>query len=380
MRRDIVLVGSLFALGCRGDPDAPPREPTPSSVALTAAPTSAEHGSAATSAPAFDASKLPRAYRARGEEAVKANAGCVSCHPNEAAAWNTSHHRRAFENPAFQASFVIEPTDFCRGCHAPESSPASPTKQADALGVACVTCHIANDDMVLAAPRDGHVEKAPHPIERSVAFGGEGACAGCHEFPFPFAPGNDDAHFMQTTIREHARSPARDRSCASCHMPMREGKRSHGFEDVRDPAFLRAAIDITATRDAPNTIIVTLTQKNPGHAFPTGDLFRRIEVGALLRDAGGKIIAREVVHLARSWALFPGEQERRLTHDGRVMFDPREVGLTLPLDARSEGFPISWWVTYQRVLKTEDGKTDGEATIESEVPLASGTLSAVDRK
>lgn len=163
-------------------------------------------------------------------------------------------------------------------------------------------------------------------------------------------------------------------------MPIRGGKRSHGFADLRDPAYLRSQLEISASRESPDTIIVTIEQKSPGHAFPTGDLFRRVEVGAIVRDAAGKILAREVAHLARTWTLYPGEKERRLKQDTRVMFEPREVGLTLPGGAHVEGRAISWWVTYQRVAKTADGHSDGETTIESEVPLASGTLAPLERR
>jgi hypothetical protein len=321
---------------------------------------------------------MPRGYRARGDEAAKLNATCAGCHPNEAREWRGSHHQRAFENPAFQDALALEPTGFCRGCHAPEADAESPPSPALAdLGVGCVTCHVTTEGEVLASARDGDrlepMAGGPHAVRYSTEFAGAGACASCHEFGFPGARGEHDARFMQTTIREHARSPASFRSCASCHMPSREGGRVHSFASVRDPNWLRASIDASARATDYGTVIVTLVQTQPGHAFPTGDLFRRIEVGAERRGSGGEPRVRRTRHLARHFEVQPGNPGRVLTRDDRVFFEPVEVELDVGCDDGAPG-EVDWWVTYQRVAQTGDGLRPEEAEIESAVRLHGGEL------
>jgi hypothetical protein len=46
------------------------------------------------------------------------NAACVSCHPAVAREWQASRHRQAYTNAAFRQALAVEPSAFCRGCHA----------------------------------------------------------------------------------------------------------------------------------------------------------------------------------------------------------------------------------------------------------------------
>ncbi len=41
------------------------------------------------------------------------------CHARDVAEWSASLHRVSFTDHDFQASFAIEPEDFCFRCHAP---------------------------------------------------------------------------------------------------------------------------------------------------------------------------------------------------------------------------------------------------------------------
>jgi hypothetical protein len=324
---------------------------------------------------------MPRPARARLSDAVVRDAACAECHPREASEWRTSRHHEAATNGAFRDAHAIEPERFCRRCHAPEADPDRPPPAAvEALGIGCVTCHLLDDGAVLAAaredaslPADAQPVEDPralaaHPIRRSVDFAHEGACAGCHEFRFPGAVGDADADFMQTTVREHLRARKRDTPCAGCHMPRVEGRRSHAFTQVRDPAWLRARLSVEATRARDGELRITLTPKAPGHAFPTGDLFRRVEIVAERRTPDGRT-ARDARHLGRHFVLVPGQPRRTLTHDDRIFDGPVTVDLALP-----PGGAITWWVRLQRPATVGVGDDPDEARIESEVELAKGTL------
>lgn len=315
---------------------------------------------AATAAPV-----MPRPSRGRGEQALRANAECVGCHHEAAEEWARSRHRASSSNDAYRAALAIEPSPFCQGCHAPEAEDPR-VMEADELGVACVTCHVTRDDEVLAAgPIDALEPSAHHPIRRSREFGHTGACASCHEFRFPHASGDGDDRFMQTTLREHAASDAADRSCASCHMPTG----AHDLSNVRDPAWLRRKLAASAALDAFG-VLVTL-ESRAGHAFPTGDLFRRCEVGAELLDARGRVLQRDVRYLARHFELAPGQPGRRLVADDRVR---GKSEVLLDLQPTRGATSVRWWVSYQRVAHTGDGREPEAAVLESELPLHEGTL------
>ncbi len=322
---------------------------------------------------------MPRPYRKRLETAVSLNAECVSCHEEQASEWRGSHHQRSNTNPAYREAFAIEPTAFCRGCHAPESNPTKePPKAVSELGVGCVSCHVTEEGLVLAAPSSSSGHEAlpsPHPLRRSREFAETGGCAGCHEFRFPEGHGNDDGQFMQSTSREHQRSPAAKKPCAACHMPLVEGRRSHAFSEVRDPAWLRKNLEAKAERVEENIVRITLVQPDPGHAFPSGDLFRRLEIGCELRSADGKVLRRESRYLARHFEMFPGSHGRELTRDNRVFSEPKVVEMDLTPPSPTKGpSSISYWVSYQRVATPGTGMKPSDAKIESEVRLHAGIL------
>jgi hypothetical protein len=324
---------------------------------------------------------MPQPRRKRLDAAVSLNASCEPCHLDEAREWRGSLHRRSATDPAYRKAFALEPAPFCRGCHAPEADPArEPSAAVRDLGVGCVTCHVTEAGAVLSVPSARAVSddaRAAHDVRRSGDFARAGGCAGCHEFRFP-VPGvdDDDGLFMQTTVREHARSPARDDGCASCHMPEVSGRRSHAFDQTRDAAWVRAGLDVRAEPSGEHGVRLVLSQPTAGHAFPTGDLFRRLEVGAELRASSGAVVRRDTRHLARHFETTPGKPGRVLAYDDRVHFEPLTIELSL-----DDGAPllssgaIAWWVTLQRVATVGAGRDPRDAKVESEVRLHSGALS-----
>jgi hypothetical protein len=342
----------------------------------TASATSEQDESPVASAPAEGEESFPMPGPGRGRlgAAVALNAACVSCHPSEAEEWARSRHRQSDTNAAYRAAFAIEPLPFCRGCHAPEANPRKPPpREVSKLGVGCVSCHVTEEGFVLAAASSGG--KAPHPLRRSVDFARARGCAGCHEFRFPGVTGDDDGELMQTTAREHQRSPGRGRACADCHMPLVSGRRSHAFEEIRDPVWLRKNLQVNASLHDGNGVRVTLTQPDPGHAFPTGDLHRRLEVGCEILDENGTVVQREVRHLARHFVLPPGQPRRVLLRDDRVFYEPKVVDMTLsPAPPGGGPTTVHWWVSLQRVANVGMGENPADATIESAVPLHAGVL------
>jgi hypothetical protein len=301
------------------------------------------------------------------------NATCEGCHADIAAEWRTSLHRRAWSDPVFIDAYVLEPTPFCRSCHAPEAPPdRSPGEAARALGVACVTCHVIDGRTV--GSREVAASSRGHAVRGDTRFATEEVCAACHQFAFP----EPQAAAMQSTLEEHARSASASKSCQSCHMPLvvsgdREDERphkSHEFHVLGNTPLLRSALRATATRSGPRTLTVELSAADIGHDLPTGDMFRRLVV----RAAAGAERARPVT-LARRFVLErrgPATYRRQVGDDRlRGSGEPRRVTISFAEDVADA--EVRWEVVYQRM---DDGmaQTFGLEQSKDEVVLAEGTL------
>lgn len=162
-------------------------------------------------------------------------AGCAGCHDAETAAWAVSSHADAFTGPLFTRSWAETRAAWCLDCHGPEH------------GVGCATCH--------------------GPDARD--------CVDCHGFELP-AEIDERGHvargsgvLAQTTVAEWRASGWADAPCASCHP-------AHG-DPVDARARLRAALGVTVRVEG-ELARATFTARRVGHALPTGDPFRRLEL------------------------------------------------------------------------------------------------------
>jgi hypothetical protein len=284
----------------------------------------------------------------------------------------------------YQRAFALEPLQFCQGCHAPEADVERPVPDAAAkLGVGCVTCHVVAGELLAGPARsdarvaDRPAQAAPHPVVRDARLDGSAACAGCHEFEFPDRTARKLPELMQSTVSEHARSAQRDRACASCHMPtIKPGEashRSHAFLGGHDSGLVKSAVVVEAERDG-EIARITITPRELGHAFPTGDLFRRLEVSAEAVGPEWQVVASQRRYLTRHWQRVPspfGILLRRATEDDRPL--AAQVLIELPLGAKASNLPIAWRVAYQRV---EHPRSDRErdSSVEGEIEIASGRL------
>jgi hypothetical protein len=301
------------------------------------------------------------------------NDGCVRCHSQQAEEWAASQHRTAHTDPDYQRALASERGDFCQTCHAPEAAPGrEPARSEGTMGVACVTCHVPHGtDRVLAVP-DPRASGSTHAVTRLAAFADVDACAGCHELAFPSNP--DVA--MQATISEHARSEFADVACADCHMPWigsgSERHRSHAFAASRDPQMLRDAVVVDAQRDG-STVSLRLAPGRIGHAFPTGDLFRRLWVDAEAVDDEGDTFAYDGRALGRRFTRSGG----RMLADDRPGAQDGVVEVTFDLGDDAKALPIRWRILHQRVeqpLEGDEAEIFGETLVHAgELPATRGT-------
>jgi hypothetical protein len=328
----------------------------------------------------------PARERAFDPARVQLDRECRGCHVSQAREWAHSQHATAWSSTAFQRAFAIEPLPFCQGCHAAETSPHAPVPEAAAaIGVGCVTCHV--DPLGppgLAIVWSGaagarEVGSAPHPVQRSPAFAGPQVCAGCHEFGFPDQALRDAPLAMQATISEHrASAEARLRSCADCHMPrVSDGPnehRDHGFPAAHDVTMLRRSLRVTVERASATVVRLHLSPFEVGHAVPTGDLLRRLEVALHAIDPSGSRRILDRRWLSRRFAMRPhvtGSMLREEIADERVGARGKTVELRIP-DDRAGSAALGWRVMHQRVAHaSSDPRT---AIVEGELEVASGDV------
>jgi Cytochrome c554 and c-prime len=310
--------------------------------------------------------------------ALELNQSCEGCHAEIADEWTTSYHALAETDPAYQRAFAIEPLPFCRSCHAPEADPFGPVPVAAArVGVGCVTCHVVGEHILAAPNLQSARAAAPHAITRTPEFAAVAACANCHEFAFPDQFIRGSTALMQATVQEHAHSSEKNLPCASCHMPaVGEGPlqhKSHRFAGGHDEQLVKGALRVSADRTTGTAVTFTLVTEGAGHAFPTGDLFRRLEVSAEVTGSDQQVIGSARRYLARHF-----KTERKMsTHLRSVSSDDRPTGVpisvTLELGAVAVGAGIDWRVTYQRVEHPRS-ESEHDSVVEAEIEIASGVL------
>jgi hypothetical protein len=326
-----------------------------------------------------------RARLGNPAHAQATRASCTDCHAEIGEEWRNSLHRRSWQDTVFQSAYTVEPLAFCRGCHAPGSDPAkAPTAAAAEAGVDCVTCHVQRGGIVGPG---GHTANADHPVFADTRWATASACSGCHQFDFPKSSRQVVPQAMQSTAHEHELSRFADIPCQSCHMPVvGEGlslHRSHDFSVLGNPDLIRGAATVEATRVAADRVAVTITARSVGHAFPTGDMFRRLEVRAESRNARGDTLARLApVVLARRFADVPRSAsdlsfQRVQVGDDRVPAPgagaPRRVLFTVPPGPNEF---LHFQVVYQRMSAPMastfrvDRALDEIVVAEGDVPLS----------
>ncbi|MBL4686618.1 MAG: hypothetical protein JKY37_18625 [Nannocystaceae bacterium] len=312
------------------------------------------------------------------DTAVLTTTACIRCHPVQAQEWFQSPHRTAFTEATFQSAIAIEPAAFCRGCHAPQADPtvAEITPPAR-LGVGCISCHVREDRVVSWKPSG---PDSPHTIERRPRASSSEVCQKCHEFVFPDSALRDEPLFMQLTVTEHAQSKFAAEPCVACHMEAKPdtAHRSHEFLASRSPAMVRRGVRVETERPDATTIVMTLRAGKVGHAFPTGDLFRRVEVGVqTIIEGEGETGPSRTQYLARHFGTqmqSSGVVLRGELHDNRVPAtgEPRVIRWSVP---EAAGHSVRWWVDYQRVAH-HTSRDPRSAFVDGTIRIAQGTLPA----
>jgi hypothetical protein len=151
-------------------------------------------------------------------------------------------------------------------------------------------------------------------------------------------------------------------------MPVENGHRSHRFAASRDEAMLRSAVRITPQRRGGEVLLEIAVTDRVGHAFPTGDLFRRLRVSLKGADS-----TESTTLLARHFSSRPvgiGGSIRIETRDDR----PRAGAPQIIRAAFADTTAVRWSVTYERVEFPGSAQRHSPDVLEGSVLLAEGEL------
>lgn len=273
---------------------------------------------------------------------------CAGCHQEIAAEWQGSLHRRAWQNAYFVRAYALEPQPFCRKCHAPGADPAAePPLAARDAGVGCTTCHVVPAGVVGAHPQPARA--GGHEVIGDPRLATPAACAGCHDFAFPGPPGFATGP-MQDTVGEHGRSAHASTSCQGCHMPEVQGRegathRDHTFRVQGDRAILSRALVVNGAELRRGEVRLQIAPGAIGHAFPTGDLHRQVEVRVTPIDAEGRALAAgssEILGRTFGHARAGRNAVVRVQRSDSRLAGPRTLVLRVPPATRRARWQIVW--------------------------------------
>lgn len=159
---------------------------------------------------------------------------------------------------------------------------------------------------------------------------------------------------MQDTHEEHAASSFASTSCQTCHMKERpEGRMSHRFAVADDPELLASSLRVMGVALEGERLSIAIAPGEVGHAVPTGDLHRRIEVRAWITGEGGR--ARPVTRLGLERHFAITKAARREVLDERIPAPGSRGGaelvvVPLVLDrAPTDREVVHWEIVWQRM-------------------------------
>lgn len=204
---------------------------------------------------------------------------CAVCHASVYAEWKESFHGQAWTDPMVRAlSNGFRMTE-CIDCHAPMpihvtgvGQRVAPRQHSRGDGVDCLSCHLMDDGVSVAATRATDTSKVSGACRPVLVkeMGEPMACAGCHN--------------QHQTIDELANSGVTE-SCSDCHMPGvprgAEGAggkgRSHRFPGAHSLEMHQKAVSLELILEA-GTVVARVKNVGAGHHVPTDARHRSYNV------------------------------------------------------------------------------------------------------
>jgi len=272
------------------------------------------------------------------------------------AEWRTSAHAQAWIDPQYQAEITKSGnTWLCLNCHTPlalqqeqwavglEAGDVEHPILVDnpgfdsALrneGITCAACHVREGAIV----GPGLGGEAPHPVKVDPSFRSGALCERCHEAQHRYEGKNFLCAFGTGTEWRQGPWFAEGKTCNDCHMPSIERPAATGgpvrevarhwwegsgipklHDSPRPPDEAnRPGLDLKGSVDDGHLVVV-MTNAWAGHALPSGDPERWVQVDARFLDASGSEVGTWTHRIGQRWEWEP--TPRKLS-DNRL--GPRE--------------------------------------------------------
>jgi hypothetical protein len=216
---------------------------------------------------------------------------CRACHEAIYAEWQASMHGQAWTDPMVQGLSNGFRMSECIDCHAPMpiqvtgvGARVAPRQHSRGDGVDCLTCHLMDDGVSVAATKATDTSKIAGAC-RPVAvkeMSQPAACAGCHN--------------QHNTVDELAASGVKE-TCSDCHMasvPRDGGRtgRSHVFPGGHSLPMHKKAVTLDLALDA-GAVVATVTNVGAGHQVPTDARHRSYNLFLSAWDERGNPLVTE---------------------------------------------------------------------------------------
>ncbi|MFT7520321.1 MAG: hypothetical protein ACI9MC_002466 [Kiritimatiellia bacterium] len=291
---------------------------------------------------------------------------CGACHPDIYAEWELSTHRHAWHDAQFQAETEKSGNKWlCRNCHTPtltqqekwpigliDNDVEKPVlidnpdfdPEFEDEGITCVACHVR--DGIIHGP--GLPESvAVHPVKVDPSYRTEALCVRCHQAVATY-PGKSFICTFQTEDEWRAGPAFKEgKTCVQCHMPEVEGpvavggpvrtRRRHWFAGSGIAKVAGSVPPLSAgpgrglglqARATNEGVHLTLNNRT-GHALPTGDPERWVQLSVTFKGADGGTIGEPwTLRMGQEWEWHP--KPRKLGDTRLQPGETRELHVAAP--------------------------------------------------
>ncbi len=293
------------------------------------------------------------------EKGFNSASTCGECHVDIYAMWLQSFHSKAMADATFLGAFQdprVKDNEraraHCVQCHAPTlhyDTNLDPSSGLVKEGVTCDFCHSVQN-MALdnqAKPfvvKQGRLKRGPltdsqspvHETRQAEIFENGELCGGCHEMRNLL---NTPVITTYSEWREGYYGKKGTAACPDCHMPLSPGttvtsglvktKRMinlHSFPGGHSRVQLHDALELSLLEETRQygkmKVKIGLTNSGVGHAIPTGNPLRKIEVEFRAEGALGKVLHESKVELAKH---FGDKSGKPVTTDLGILLDATRV-------------------------------------------------------
>jgi hypothetical protein len=135
-------------------------------------------------------------------------------------------------------------------------------------------------------------------------------------------------------------------------MPSRDGHKDHRFVSGHAPERIAAAVHVDVARAAPARAALRVSIRvDAGHAFPTGDMFRRARLVVFAEGARGEIVADAERTFGRTWGgVRSGAHAGARTQESDTRIRGSWADVVVLDDPSAPIVRVRWTLLYERVL------------------------------